>query len=487
MNRYNTLGRLSYNRLDKIKYNTQYVERLRQLTTRLGARPVALDMNLKQVAVLENSYDVIIEQEVNSIDEISFSIPMRDPKRRLLQNEGYIQMFDTIYVVREIRDRKKDRITEVLAEAIWYDIMYADVTSLYEWESVQPAVMLADTLNGTGWRVGTVDYTNERTLREGSDKNPLEVLTSIADLYGGELVYDTQAKTVSLIKPQGIFTGASIQYDKNADDIEAVYDTRELFTRIYATGKNGLTIADANNGTEYVEDLTYTNKVHVKRVSDERYTNPFTLKEMAEQALEVYSKPRATYTVKLSELSNRSGLSHERFFIGGIVRVYDKELGLDVNTRIMHWSYNVIEPWRTELTLESKPKTLSDLLTGASNLGDEFSSEDTASEAEMLSLHVFNYLMNSRADDGLAYWEVDGWKVDPANGHSGSASFTATGDKNKTKYMYQTVYPSSRDTYALSFRAYAENIDTGANGRVGVEVEVTYEDGSTETKWINLA
>lgn len=485
MNRYNTLGRIKYNVLGKLKYNTEYVDKLRKIVTRVGQRPIVLNQNKEQVAVLENAFDVILDQEVGGMDELTFSLPMKDSKRNLIQNEGYIQMFDTIYAIREIVDHKKVRITKVYAEAIWYDLMYAEALYKYDWDDTAYN-MMNDVLNGTGWSVGVVEFTNRRTLRVSVDKNRLEVLGMIEDLFGGELTFDTQAKKVNLLLPVGKDTGASIMYDKNADDIEARYSTRDLITRIYPYGKDGLTIADANNGVPYVEDFTYTNKLRVKVIKDERYTNPFHLKEMAQQALSILSKPQTTYTIKMAELSNRTGLSHEKFFIGGIVRVYDKELGLDVQTRIMRWRYNVIEPWRTELTLESKPKTISELLTGENGFSDRLTSEDTVEKADMLNLSVFNYLMNSRADDGFAYWENNGWEIDTVNGHSGSASFKAVGEIGVRKELHQTVYPSSRDAYALSFRAHAQNIQKGPNGRVGIEVTVTYEDGSKETKFITL-
>lgn len=481
---------MQYNSLDNILYNTQYfgLTQLKQLVTRLGARPVVLDQDKNQIAILENCIEAKIEQEVAGIDEITFSLPMSDKKRSLIANEGYIQMFDTIYVIREIVDYKKSRTTEVYAEAIWYDIQYTEPLTVLSWTEVSAGAMLTDTLKGTGWRVGTVEITTKRTLNiESTDTNRLEALRKIESLYDGELWFDTQAKTVSLKKPIGAFTGASIMYDKNADSIDAYYDTKDLITKLYLKGKNGLTIADANNGVEYLENYSYTDSVRVRSMSDERYTNPFTLKEVGETALEYLSKPRVSYNVKMAEVVNQAKLPHEAMFIGGTVRMYDKELKLDATTRIMKWTYNVIEPWRTELTLESKAKTLSDLLTGVDNTGESFDSGSTVDKAEMLNLSVFNYLMNSRGDDGFAYWVNTGWESDPVNGYSGNASFKAVGEKGVEKVMAQTVRPSTRDTYALSFRAYAESIVKANDTKVGVEVVVRYEDGTEdEPRFITL-
>lgn len=476
-NKFNNLKSYGYNWLQKAVYNSDYNTRLIQLMTRIGPRPIVLDRNGVQVAILENSSDVIIEQEVAGIDELMFSLPMNDYKRELLENEGYIQMFDDIYVIREIIDKKKSKMTEVYAEALWYDLQYTEPLEVTEWATKTAAQMMADILAGTNWRVGTVTIPNKRTLRmESVDENRLGVLRKVENLFQGELWFNTQDKTVSLLDTVGFDTGASVMYEKNADEIEAYYDTKELITKLYLYGAEDLTIADANNGIPYIENYTYSKNKRVQVMKDGRYTNPFQLKEMGEKALAEVSKPRARYVVKMGELAERQGLEHEKFAVGGTVRMYDKELKLNMNTRIMRWSYNVIEPWKTTFDLETKSKTLSELLTGTGSTVDVLTSEDAIAD-EMINLSVFNLLMNSRADDGFSYWTNTGWEIDPINGSTGGASFKAEGN-GKEKALFQTVYPSSSDDYSVSFRAYTDNITLG-NGRVGVEITLTYEDGTT--------
>lgn len=485
--KYNSLKEYGYNWLNKAKYNASYNQRLIQLMTRTGPRPIVLDKNMVQVAILENSFDVIIEQEVGGMDEISFSLSMTDPKRELIENEGYVQMFDDIYVIREIIDKKKSQTTEVYAEAIWYDLQYAEPLESFSWETVTAAEMIANALKATGWQVGTVAVTTKRSLQTSDvSQNRLEVLRKIESIFQGELWFDTQYRTVSLYDTNGFETGASVMYEKNADEIEAVYDTRELITKLYLYGKEGMTIEDANSGVPYLVNNTYTNIVRVQTIKDERYTNPFQLKEMGEKALAVLCRPRTSYTAKMGELTERQGLEHENFLIGGIVRVYDKELNLNHDTRIMKWTYNVIEPWKTQINLESKAKTLSELLTGTD--GDTaYLESETSVSGEMLNLSVYNYLMNSRADDGYSYWTNEGWEIDPINGSTGGASFKAIGQIDREKTLRQTVFPSSATDYAVSFKSYTDNIVLGPGGRIGIEITIKYEDDTTEAKFITLA
>ena len=78
------------------------------------------------------------------------------------------------------------------------------------------------------------------------------------------------------------------------------------------------------------------------------------------------------------------------------------------------------------------------------------------------------------------------FSVDTDNGVTGTASFKCEGAAGITKYMEQTVTPSNRDSYTFSAQIATENLSLGSSGQVGVEIVIEYEDGSTETRTIDL-
>ena len=104
----------------------------------------------------------------------------------------------------------------------------------------------------------------------------------------------------------------------------------------------------------------------------------------------------------------------------------------------------------------------------------------------MKDMVPFNHLRNSRADDGFAYWENSGFEIDTEHGVSGTATFKAAGVLGMTKSMAQTVYPSSRKSYTFSAEIASENLQRGETGQVGVEIVIEYEDGSIETRFLDL-
>ena len=117
---------------------------------------------------------------------------------------------------------------------------------------------------------------------------------------------------------------------------------------------------------------------------------------------------------------------------------------------------------------------------------DVLSSTDVIDRQEVKDMVPFNHLRNSRADSGMNYWLNSGFEVDAENGVSGTASFKCVGAAGMTKSLAQTVYPASRSSYTFSAQIASENLKKGAGGQVGIEVTFEYEDGTTETRFIDL-
>lgn len=454
---------------------------------RLGfARPVVLDGNGAWETVLENAYDIIATGEVNGADTLEFKIPWSDPKRLSLDNEKQVQAASDIYRIRTVTDEKgvngSGILTTVYAEAAFYDLNYSAEKQPVEFNADLPAAPMSHALQGTGWSVGTVNVTTLRTWR-CEEKNALAILRTVQKIHGGDLVFDSRNRLVNLLTFSGRDSGALFAYRKNLTGIKRVVDTRSLVTRLYAYGKDGMTFAAINGGKEYVEDFTYSSEVRVSTLDCGNFTNPYQMMEFARMRMAEYAKPRVSYVLSAMDLSVLTGYEHERWTLGDIVTVDDRDLNLTIQTRVIRRQYNLQEPWKTVLELSSKLRELGDSSNEA--IADQLDQSNLIGQ-EIKDMVPFNHLRNSRADDGFAYWQNSGFEVDTENGVSGTACFKAVGAANATKSMAQTVYPASRRSYTISAQIGSENLNKGANGQVGIEVMFEYEDGSTETRFIDL-
>jgi phage minor structural protein len=452
------------------------------------ARPVVLDKNGAWEAVLENAFDIIVTGEVNGADTLEFKLPFHDPKRSALENEKQVQIVNDIYRIRTLTDNKSEDgrvITQVYAEAVFYDLSFSAEKEPMDFNADTADVPMKYALLGTGWTVGNVTVTTKRTW-QCTEKNTLSILRAVQNIYGGDLVFDSANRQVHLLTFSGTDSGALFSYRKNLKSIQRVVDTRELVTRLYAYGKDGMTFASINGGKEYVEDYSFSSEVRVSTLDCSSFTNPYQMLEYAKMRLAEYSKPRVSYVLSAMDLSALTGYEHEAWKLGDIVTVDDKELGLLVKTRVVRRQYNLQEPWKTVIELSTKLRELGDSSAQWDKAADALSSAELINRQEIKDMVPFNHLRNSRADDGFAYWVNSGFEVDTENGVSGTASFKAVGVPGMTKSLSQTVHPATRKSYTFSAQIASENLEKGENGQVGVEVVIEYEDGTTETRFIDL-
>lgn len=452
------------------------------------ARPVVLDANNAWEAVLENAYDIIVTDEVNGSDTLEFKLPFRDPKRAFLDNEKQVQIAGEIYRIRTLTDDKGSDgrvITQVYAEAAFYDLSFSVEKEPQEYNAEGPEAAMQYALLGTGWSIGTVTITTRRTW-ECSETSALSILRAVADIHGGDLVFDNANREVSLLTFSGKDSGALFSYRKNMKSIKRVVDTRSLVTRLYAYGKDGLTFASINSGRAYVEDFTYSSDLRVSTLDLSSFTNPYQMLEFTQMRLAEYAKPRVSYVLSAMDLSVLTGYEHEAWDLGDTVLVDDKELNLTIRTRVIRRQYNLQEPWKTVIELSTKLRELGDSTAAWDKAADTLSQVDVLDRHEIKDMVPFNHLLNSRADNGLAYWLNSGFTVDTENGASGTASFKAEGVRGLTKSLSQTVYPANRSNYTFSAQIGSENLQKGPSGQVGIQVTFEFEDGSTETRFIDL-
>jgi phage minor structural protein len=462
-----------------------------------------LEGGLSSLGVLKNAYDIIIEEQINGEDNLTFKLPKNDKKRKEIGEEP-VEMIAVIgnryYVVKEVIDKRDDDgklYSEFTCEALWTELRdwYVDGIEVVEvdaktaLETIVSSIFRELTDPEFDWTVGIVEVRKKRTLR--SDwSDVLSLVRSVQETWGGEILFDTKNKVIHLLNQIGKDVGVRFYYNKNLKNIERTIDTYDLVTRIYPTGAGGLDITTVNNGVPYLENMTWVNKLNLRRKvipykwKDERYTVPLNLKEDAQKMLDEMAKPKVSYKTSVHDLSTLSGHEHESFELGDTVTAVDAELfDEEIVNRIVRRKQDVRRPENTEVELSQPSKTLADVQSRL--LDDQIQtlvSSDPLSTTDVQQMTVFNQLLNSRADDGFSSWvhTANGTQFELANaGFSGSWSFKVTPDYGKDAQLTQTVEGvSHRSTYTISAAVATEGkITRGSdpNAFVGIKVLVYYE------------
>jgi len=443
----------------------------------LAHSPIVLWGENLPEAVLIDPSDALVTDEVNGESKFEFSIPANHQYASIIQNERYIGVAGERYRIRRVETSRSggEIFLDVYAEAQFYDLATASKLSAKEWKQVTAGEVMTHALTGTGWTVGVANVTTLRTY-EHNETNPLELLRTVQQNHGGDLVFDNNAKKVSLVTQSGRNQGVGFFYGRGLNEARRIADTTSLVTRLHVVNADGLTIATANGGKPYIDDFSFTNEVRVATYEFKSGTTPFTMLDMAKVMLAKRARPEYSYEVKVSDLSVQSGSQIDRFGVGDVVTVVDNELGISTAQRIVRLEYDVVNPQDSEITLSA---TLRE--AGSDDVNDA-GTLDTGSGVATFDLVPFNLLLNGRFDNALEHWAHFGAQH-VEGGVTGDYAVALSGAGER--WIEQTVQPDNRAAYALSF-------DLSSGGPAGwvpnvtAEAEVTYEDGSTEVIKIDL-
>lgn len=184
----------------------------------------------------------------------------------------------------------------------------------------------------------TVEYQEGMPFRAANAKT---ILGQISSTYGVVFNYNTIDKILYVINTDSFLpSGDFFIEDLNMSDLKFVGDSSGFVTRLYVYGKKDektgkyLTIASVNDGKEYVEDFTYSDKIISDSVVDERYTVPEHLKAYGESVLADLCIPKRSYTFEVNNIDGQ-------MYLYKVVTIVDERRGLRVNHQcIKYVEYN---------------------------------------------------------------------------------------------------------------------------------------------------
>ena len=297
------------------------------------------------------------KSEYGGNKSINFDISTKNKYYNHISEESYVICDGEPYTVKTINERKgKATVTANLD--LW------ELHSIIFSEFVTETEDLSDTLNkalkDTGWRWKYYNSSHIITKRSSislSDCDSMDILQELTNTTSFNIFYkfDTKNKEIivfssSVDDDRGVFFTDEL----NMSELTFKGSSEKLITRIYPYGKDGLDIKSVNNGVEYVENLTYSNKIVSAVWRDERYTDAKILKEDAAKKLEVSAFPVRSYTCKILDLAKLTGkYSNLSFELYDIVTLIDRQRQTRVKHRITEIKEYPNEPTKNEITLSS--------------------------------------------------------------------------------------------------------------------------------------
>lgn len=297
---------------------------------------------------------------------------------------GSVEYDGQRYLINGINERKT--VSTITCELDLTGLNY-NVYPTYNKSTVSFSSVCSEILKGTGWTVVDADLVAARRTLELTDVTTLDILDYCQNstAYNTRYRFDTINKVIYCIKPYNNTepTGTYFTDELNLSDMTYKGSTTSLVTRLYPYGKDNLSIASLNNGKNYIENHSYTDKVISAIWRDERYTNKQTLLDDAKAKLAVLAVPEQSYTAKVIDLAKTLPDTYGdvlAFDLYDVVTLIDRKRKTRINYRIVEIKEYPADATLNTVTLSTVPAKITGKLQTLQN-------KVTALDAQTLHNH----------------------------------------------------------------------------------------------------
>lgn len=288
--------------------------------------------------------DYYIKELPTGIDELVFTLSIWDPAYRWIAEETLIE------------DREEYGVAQYRVKAIDGGDNTAQIKALLTLDDWQATVKIDYEIDGTiaqnvqavapaGWTViDSSGMTGTVTIADAVNGTPLDLMGNFRDAFdGASFRFNQTAKTVTIYDLyNGPNLGTFLTRELNLHDVQYKGKSTQFVTRLYAYGKDGLSIAEVNDGKPYVDNFTYSDRIICGYWQDTRYEVADNLKEAAIAHLAEIAVPERSFNCSVADLASidpdkYSYLSFTLFSQVGLIDETRSE------QKIMH---RVVERWR---------------------------------------------------------------------------------------------------------------------------------------------
>ena len=295
--------------------------------------------------------DYCIKEKYNGINELSFSVPGDDIKivneqsiHETTQNQAYlVKVVNGDNIICEL---DLDELRSVQTD---YDA------------SATPHDHLTAALASVGWSL--VDYTGITSKRTISGAlTPMEIIEQVEDIWSGvTALYNTNEKKVTILcpennKPQYTFLAEEL----NLRQLDIAGNSSTFCTRLRAKGADGMTFADINDGKDYVENYTYSNRIiYGTAIVDERFNDKQSLKDYAQATLDAIAVPAVSYECDVVDVAAMdSDYSFQQLQMHKSVWLLDKKFNTRVAHRVVEYCIYPDDASKNKVTLSTVTPSL---------------------------------------------------------------------------------------------------------------------------------
>jgi phage minor structural protein len=327
--------------------------------------------------------DYSITHKSDGCDQMQFFVDTKLEQYPLIHEESSVVTDDNLWIIKKIDD---DRIDceldfDFLKQAVYYNFNSESKTLAQQLEAHLPH----------GWVVIGANVSSISRTISFDICTDYDIVYACMATYDVRFVWKMKEKRLYVYNPDIMpSTGEYLTSELNLKSISYKGSTTGFATRLYAYGKNGLSIADAvvngeRYGLAYVEDKTYSNKVVCACWTDDRYTVAENLLEDAIKKLHSMANPIVSYECKVADLAKQnSDYDFLTFAMFKRITLIDIQRSLRVEHHIVEYTEYPDEPNRNTVTLSTVPDTISSKVSQVSSrINEELEKAKTAFDERM--------------------------------------------------------------------------------------------------------
>lgn len=312
-------------------------------------------------------------------DELEFELSLEDEMTAKILEEMLVDANGNQYVVKNV-DEHSNFMTVTCVVNL--DDFKAEFIRHVLYRNAFLSDVLTDILPDGWLAVGDTSITRKATI--GSDDgvatydnlNAYDVLFLAQEAYGVTFNFNAITKILTVIDRSEVqSSGSYLMEDLNLESVGYVGSTKAFATRLYAYGKMDeetgqyLTFASINDGKEYIEDHSYSNKVISVGWTDERYTVKENLLADARKKLAALALPQRSYACNAKNVL-------DDVYVTKVITLVDKRRRQRVDHMVVEWKeysrsdMDVITLSQSQPTITKSLNERFEELTREVNMGD---------------------------------------------------------------------------------------------------------------------
>lgn len=338
---------------------------------------ILYDTNNQPMYPLEVDPDsYVITHKASGLDLLSFDLPVNHEHLPHLGEEIRVEAEGNLYVIKSLDD-SGDGVSvdcELDLDAWKTEIRKTFTTESGEGDTKKDTpITLAQVLEQitpTGWSCSTGGLNSSQTASfKLENVTNYDILSKAMKEYDDvgyrfdtKVTADGKDKTLSVFSTNNKEPSAVYVTDElNLESLKFSGDSTDLVTRLYAYGKDGLTMAGASGGSdgqtyglEYVEDTSYTKQIICGVMKDTSIEDANELKAAAEKKLKELAYPKRSYQCSVVDLAKLNPeYSFLTFQMYQVVTLIDRTRNTTVNHQVVEYKEYPLKPEKNMVTLST--------------------------------------------------------------------------------------------------------------------------------------